>query len=156
MFFFFLFCYYFVNKWAKRGKCPASKKIFEPFFFGFVFLSKIFWCHCFIYCPSNNLFCRFVFFLGKRSKDKSCFFFNWVKPILIKSTDTFTHVLLCWNEWVDFFFYLKQRLNLRACCHCGSNHKSMWYNLCPWSLYARQKYQCNTFVFIFHELKLKF
>lgn len=37
--------------------------------------------------------------LGKRSKDKSCFFFNWVKLILIKSTDILkVHVP---------FFYLK-------------------------------------------------
>lgn len=125
---FFLFCYYFVNKGAeKEGNALHPKNIWAFFFFSFsfVFLSKIFWCHCFIYCPSNNLFCRFVFFLGKRSKDKSCFFFNWVKPNLIKSNWHFYRCDLV-LKLIGRFLLLPASSEWTSRLRCGSG-QSMRY-----------------------------
>lgn len=52
----------FCKQQGKQRKNAPHPKIFEPFFFVFFFLSNLFWCHCFIYCPSSNLFYRCFFF----------------------------------------------------------------------------------------------
>lgn len=107
--FFFLF---FVNKRAKKEEImPCIKTYLSPF--PPLCYSSPNWCYCFIHCPSSNLFCRLIFFFslhGKRSKDKSCFFFNWVKPLLIKSTDTWRCALFSDDP------FLKCSVDTNGCC----------------------------------------